>query len=65
MIDIDNRKVLYAQKLCRDLFAEGSDDKHMEEKLAKHLKHCFEKAYDGVWHCVVGTRRVGVFFHFC
>uniref|UniRef100_A0A915DN87 Dynein light chain n=1 Tax=Ditylenchus dipsaci TaxID=166011 RepID=A0A915DN87_9BILA len=68
VIDIDNKKVLHAQKLCREVFTNSSNEDsaeqserkpnkqhHMEQKLAKHLKHNFEKSYGGVWHCVVGT----------
>lgn len=42
--------------MCSELFSEGSEDLHMEEKLSKHLKENFENTYGGVWHCIVGTR---------
>ncbi|KAI1706955.1 dynein light chain type 1 domain-containing protein [Ditylenchus destructor] len=69
VVDIENKKVQHAQKICRDVFmaAAQSDQQpegnapaedstpFVERTLAKVMKEEFEKNYGGLWHCTVGT----------
>lgn len=53
VVDMENRKVLYAQQIVRDLIMNG---KHKDEKaVAARLKRDFDEAFGGTWHCIVGT----------
>uniref|UniRef100_A0A7E4VVB5 Dynein light chain n=1 Tax=Panagrellus redivivus TaxID=6233 RepID=A0A7E4VVB5_PANRE len=52
IVDMENRKALYAQQICRELILSGRGN---EKAVAAQLKRDFDDAFGGTWHCIVGA----------